>query len=73
MLKIKAEIDGSCSIEEAFEQGINIATKLGCRVSFTFNSVECVAHPNGSINEALKQFDVAREELVKSRKNKRSF
>jgi hypothetical protein len=55
--KITIEVSDGTSIERACEDACRVANRLNIDVEFVFNSVRCLARPDGSSAELANNWD----------------
>jgi hypothetical protein len=56
MLTITVDFDAGDRIDNAFEQSIELANKLGFCIEFKFNEVTCWAYPNTSSLKGVQSY-----------------
>lgn len=53
---IELEFNAGADINDAFTEAIRIAKLLNCNVTFDFNGVMCLAHPEGIADEGIAMY-----------------
>jgi hypothetical protein len=51
---LSVELGSGTSDQKAFEEAIDIATKLDCNIKFNHNGFKCVASPNGNVDAGVR-------------------
>ena len=55
-ISLKIECSPGSDITDAFQAAVELANKLNICIDFTFNEVECMAKPNGSIKNGVDEY-----------------
>lgn len=61
------------NIEDAFEDAVMLANKIGCSMQFEFNGIRCIATPNSDPKTGVKSFRFAVKNNHKSPLNVSPF
>jgi ubiquinone/menaquinone biosynthesis C-methylase UbiE len=61
-LTIKSIIDAGTNIETAFKEALRVSNMLGCCIEFTFNSINCIAMPEGDYKKGVENYHTAIKE-----------
>lgn len=55
-LSITVSVDPGTSIDDAFNEAVTLAGRVGVEIEFTFNGVSCHAFPYGDPQQGVKEF-----------------
>ena len=55
-LTLYVECSPGTSIEDAFTEAVELATRMQILIRFMFNEVDCAAFPNGDVEMGVKEY-----------------
>ena len=55
-LALYVECSPGTSIEDAFIEAVDLATRINVLVRFMFNEVDCAAFPKGNVQQGVKEY-----------------